>query len=108
MTRILIALLAALALASAGLGAGLWHVRGENATLQQRNAQMAEAVKRATAAQKKADHALAQLRQKNAATAREAASLRQSLAAAIATKPANAAWAAEPVPEEVRNALVPR
>lgn len=105
MTRILIALLAALSLASAGLGAALWHVRGENATLQQRNAQMAEAVKRAESARKQADKALASVRQKNAATAREAALLRQSLAAAIAAKPANEAWAAEPVPEEVRNAL---
>lgn len=108
MTRLLVALIAALTLATAGLGAALWHVRGQQAVLQERNAALAEAVERAESARKKSEQALASLRRKNAATAREAASLRASLQAAIDAKPANKAWAAQPVPEEVRNALVPR
>jgi F0F1-type ATP synthase membrane subunit b/b' len=108
MIRVLMALVAALALASSGLGTALWQARGREAVLQERNTQMAEAVERAESAQKEAAKALASLRQKNAAAARETASLRLSLAVAIAAKPENSAWAAEPVPQEVLDALASR
>lgn len=52
---------------------------------------------------READQAtLARLRQKNAATARKTAFLAHSLSAATA---ANPAWAAQPIPKEVKDAL---
>lgn len=108
MTRLLVALIAALSLALAGAGAALWHIRGQNSLLQERNAQMAEAVERAESARKQADRALAQLRAKNAATARGTAVKQRSLEAAIAASAPSAAWAAQEIPEEVRNALADR
>lgn len=108
MTRLLVALIAALTLATAGMGAALWHVRGQNAVLHERNADLAEAVKRAESARKRATQALGRLAAENAATARGTAVKQGSLAAAVAASAPAAAWAAQPVPEEVRNALAGR
>ncbi len=101
-TKPLLAILAAVTLWAGAASFGVWHLRGALAAKSAQIEQMSEALRAAESARKKADKALVLQRQKNAATAREAASLRQSLAAALAAEPA---WSQEPVPEEVQDAL---
>lgn len=87
-----------------GLGAGsVWYaVAGRLARKDAQIQGLTEAAQRA-AEQRKADQAtLARLAQKNAAAARESASLRRELDAALATSPD---WAAQPVPQVVQDAL---
>jgi hypothetical protein len=61
-----------------------------------------DALKRATSAAKQSDRATARAAAEKAAVARQMASLRQALDAALASQPE---WAAQPVPQEVLDAL---
>lgn len=87
-----------------GLGAGsVWYaVAGRLARKDAQIEALSEVLDQA-AKQRKADQAtLARLAQKNAAAARESASLRRELDAALAASPD---WAAQPVPQVVQDAL---
>lgn len=102
MIRLTLGALVVAVAAALGLGAVAWKQRGDNATLRAAVHQQAARAEAAESARKQADAALVLLRQKNAATAREMALARASLDAALA---AERAWAEQPVPEGVRNAL---
>lgn len=102
MTRILLALILALAL-WAGLATwGALHLKGRNARTVAELQQSQEALKRAVAARKRADAALVSIRRKNAASDRAAALAQASLAKSLAAEPA---WAEQPVPAAVQDAL---
>lgn len=96
-----------LAVAGLGLHAYVQKQRLESAKLELASAEakigtLADELERAQALRKLDQAALALARREKAAIAREMASLRLSLDAALA---ANRAWAEQPVPKEVQDAL---
>jgi hypothetical protein len=98
-TIILAVLLAASVLALGGLGKVYFEQR---ATHRAQIDALVGAHQRALEARQRSEATLARLSQKNAASARAGALAGASLAAAVASAPA---WAAQPVPNEVQDAL---
>lgn len=102
LVKVLVAVLIATLLTLAGTG---WLLKGQferNGQLVAEKQQLVEANTALLAARKADGRALAQLRKKNAASARAEASARRSLDAAKAQNPD---WAAQPVPKAIQEAL---
>ena len=102
MTRILLTLIAVLSVWAALSSIVIWRVQRAAAQREAVVASQAEALRASESARKRADAALVALRQKNAATARETASVTRSLAEATRAEPA---WADQPIPKGVLDAL---
>lgn len=101
-SRVLLGAVLVLLLTSAGLGGAVWYQNRSNAVLVAEKQRLHDELKALQKLRKRDAATLARRAQKNAASARETALLRQQLAAALA---ANQSWGSTPVPPEVQNAL---